>query len=1204
MPLILLSQNKFNVDGLQVEYQSEPMGLDVTHPSFGWQMKSETKERGQKQTAYRITVRDEAGSVIWSSGKVQSGTSHNINYAGESLSPQTRYEWVVEVWNQENEVQQAGSWFETGLRCSSDQDNQWMGAKWIGAGAEDMVLYSHYLSVFKVEYSLMLDQTSGSTRASFIVGANDERLMHKDLNLMQVRNENDQAYIAFELDISALEKSDGQAVLNVYRVGYHTEDKEDIPFRHFVISEDLINRENRYKNHRFLIDCNFGLFDVYLNERTLENKISQDDPTTGRFASRGMNLNPIGRGNNFISFPMLADIGFKLAQNQSAFFSEVQIKHFRYPSNIIFSESLSNKNEYHGIFYPTVVKGSCTIADSAYKLNGGERGILITADPSHDSPPMLRNSFHTREKIKKARIYCTARGIYELYVNGQRISDDYFNPGLTQYNKTHHYQTYDVTEVVNAGSENVVGAWLSEGWWSGNITYSGENWNYFGDRQSFLCKMVITYEDNTEQTIVTDPENWKYYSEGPLRYGSFFQGEVYDARLENKTMGWSESGFSEEGWKPAVIIPLKGSAYQGTFTDFRGNSSTFNYDDFKIIGQVGPSATVVKELSVQKVDQVRPGVFVYDLGQNMVGFPRIKIKNGQKGQKIFLRYAEVKYPDLPDYQENVGMIMLENIRAALAQDVYILKGGDQIIQPRFTFHGFRFLEITGIEEAIPLQDIKGMVVSSVNELTSDYQTSNELVNKLWENITWSLRGNFLSIPTDTPARNERMGWSGDINVFSRAATFLAQVNQFLKRHLMAMRNIQRADGRFPDVAPVGGGFGGTLWGSAGITVAWETFLQYGDSSLLQEHYPSMKAYMEFLNSKIDPLTGVLNEGPLGDWLSPEGNKNDNTLFWAAYHAYDLEIMSKVAKILGKKEEAEIFSEKFRERKDFFNKTYVDPVTFKTVKSGVQTGFMGPPGASEADRENAKGKIIDTQASYAIPLAFDLFNEHTKPHIIQNFANTIERKNDDDQGIRRPEYSLMTGFIGTASLSEALSENGMDSLAYRILQQTSYPSWLYSVINGATTIWERLNSYTIEDGFGGNNSMNSFNHYSFGAVAAWMINYSLGIRRNEDSPAFKRFILNPRPDPDQHMTWAKGSVQTLYGKISSSWEWNDNQLLIKATIPANTSAQLILPRGIGNISESGQPLNVAKGITFISQTVENIQLNLLSGDYEFTIMSND
>ncbi|MEQ8415665.1 MAG: family 78 glycoside hydrolase catalytic domain [Imperialibacter sp.] len=1194
----VLSQASFKVANLKTEYATAPLGIDVEKARFSWQMQSSDDSRGLMQTAYQIVVASEKGNEVWNSGKIESDKALGITYGGASLQPTTKYNWTVTLWGNQKSSASASSWFETGLMNPDPNLSAWGGATWIGGGDDDLVFYSHYLSVFKLSYQLQMDKASGSTRAGFIFGANDSRLMDKDMNIMGVQSGENESYIKFELDISKVDGTPaGLSSFNIYRVGYAPEDEVGVPFKSYQLPLTLVNNTNKYAPHTFYADCNFGVFEIFIDGNDAEHLITKsDDPNPSPFAPRGLNLNPVGLGNNFISFPMVADIGFSADRGQKASFSSVEIKNFRFPSNALFKENLASISSYKGVFsnFLNGTKTGFGIANGAYVVDG----TTVIANPSRNATPMLRTKFSAEDKaIAKARLYVTARGIYEMYINGKRISNDYFNPGLTQYNKTHMYQTYDVTDKMVAGKANAVGAWLGEGWWSGNITYSGESWNYFGDRQSLLAKLVVTYADGSEQAITTKPDAWKLFTEGPIRVGSFFQGEVYDATLEEKMNGWATADYNDANWKPAVEVPLKGTAYVGTFPG-RGGPTTFDYDHLQLVGQMGANPSIVKTLTAKSVEEVRPGVFVYDMGQNMVGFPNISL-NGTAGNKITLRYAEVKYPSLDEYGNNVGMIMLENIRAALTQDTWILKGGDQTIQPRFTFHGYRFLEITGIEKALPLESVKGMVVSSIQELASSYQTSNDLVNKLWENITWSMRGNFLSIPTDTPARNERMGWSGDINVFSGASTYLADNDLFLRRHLLAMRDIQREDGRFTDVAPVGGGFGGTLWGSAGIIVAWETYQQYGDVELLREHYGAMKRYAAFLVSKVDSRTGILNEGPLGDWLSPENNKNDNTLFWTAYQIYDLEILAKTANILGHADEAKAFSAQREERKAFFNTKYIDKVTHKTVKSGFRAPRFGPPGQTPDDDTSDEGQLMDTQASYAIPLALGAFNAENVPHAIQHLAATVERQNTDDGGATRPAYSLMTGFIGTASITEALSENGRSDLAYKLLQQTSYPSWLYSVVNGATTIWERLNSYTVEDGFGGNNSMNSFNHYSFGAVGAWMYNYSLGIQRDPDSPAFKHFVLQPTPDPTGQMTWAKGYYDSMYGRIESSWKVEGNRLTYATTVPPNTSATLYLPASsIKDISEGGKPVAKSKGVAFVRFDNGKAVYELQPGSYEF------
>lgn len=1195
----LKSNTTISIENLRVENAVNPLGIDVAIPRFSWQMKVDNDERGYFQTAYQLIVTNPIGEVVWDSEKTNSTRSLNIEYSGNKLNPVTRYNWTVKVWDQQGEFSNATSWFETGLMNPAPELSAWDGATWIGGTEEDLVLYSPYLSVFKLQYKIKLDRESDTQKAGFLFGANDSRLMDKNKNIFFVESEMNESYVKFELDISNLNTTNGLAQFNIYRVGYHPEDKPNEPFKSLAIPLTLINNDNKYNEQQIFVEAVFGIFNIYIGGNQPENKITKRE-NTGNNA--GLNLNPVGNGNNYISFPMLSDIGFSAEAGQKASFSELEIRNHRSPSNILFSEDLSSEDSYSGIFSEYVIDNASglKIKENAYVVDGGTTGYKYLSDPSKNSMPMLRTTFQTNDKqIKQARLYVTSRGIYEIYINGERIGNDYFNPGLTQYNKTHMYQTYDLSGNIKQG-DNTIGAMLGEGWWSGNITYSGESWNFFGDRQSLLAKLVITYTDGTTKTVTTDPETWTYYNDGPIVYSSFFQGEVYDASKDKLIEGWNTSTYDDSKWKKAVEVNIKGTTCEDeSFGNRMGMAPVSNYDNMSLIGQYGENASVVKELTAIQMEEVRPGVYVYDMGQNMVGIPNIIINNGKAGEKITLRFAEVKYPDLAEYGEKVGMIMLENIRAAMAQDVYTLKVGNQIIEPRFTFHGYRYLEITGIDKALPLQSVKGKVISSVKELASSYETSNPKVNKLWENITWSTRGNFLSIPTDCPQRNERMGWSGDISVFSRTSTYLTDGAQFLRRHMHSMRDAQREDGRFTDVAPLGGGFGGILWGSAGITVAWEAWQQYGDKALITEHYDAMKKYIAFLDTRIDSKTGVMNEGPLGDWLSPEGNKNDNTLIWEAYYIFDLEIMIKIADILGKTDDAALFRKKYDERKSFFNKTYVNGQTHKTLKSGFITGRRPAVGDNTTEIPSVAGKEMDTQVSYAIPLAFRAFSTENEQGAAKHLATSVMRKNEDDGGNTRPEYSLMTGFIGTAWINNALSDYGYNHIAYRLLQQDSYPSWLYSVDQGATTIWERLNSYTVENGFGGNNGMNSFNHYSFGAVGAWLYNYSLGIQRDEKEPGFKHFILQPTPDPDGIMTFAKGHYDSMYGKIESGWRLENDKIIFSATVPPNTTATIYLPAISENeITENGKPATKAKGIKFIKYENRKAVFEIKSGNYEF------
>lgn len=1153
---------------LKVEYEETPLGVDVESPRFSWQMTS--SKRGQSQSAYQIIVYNTTDQKeVWNSGKIVSDISLNIEYNGKTLQPSTKYKWKLNVWNQNEELLSNESWFETGLMNTSI--SAWSGAKWIGGDDNDLVLYADYLPVFNINYTIELDEKNGTTKAGFIFGANDPRLMNSNLNIYNLQNDKNESYVEVELDITEVNEG-GNASLNVYRVGYAPGDNRNTPLQSLTIPVTVINKGNQYNKHTILLKTMYSNTDFYIVDENDSHEI-------GRIA-----INPIGNGWDYICFPLLCEIGFSAKPGQSASFSNVEVRNYRVPNNILFTEDL-NKTGVESVFSD---KTNLTINNNSYQINGYKSGTLITADISKKSMPMLRSTFLSKNaEIANARLYITSRGIYEVYINGERIGNDYFNPGLTQYNRNHFYQTYDVTKYINIGN-NAIGVSMGEGWWSGAITYMGYLWNLFGDRQSLLAKLVISYADGTEETIVSNPETWLYFDNGPIVYSSFFQGEVYDARKESMLIGWSEPSYDTYAWKRAVEVRSENAIIKDEIIKSNRMPAVNDFSEMELISQYGQTIKKVKELKAISLEEVRPGVYVYDMGQNMVGVPRITLNGEKPGIEIKLRFAEVKYPDLPEFENNVGMIMLENIRGALAQDIYITKGGYEIISPRFTFHGYRFIEITGIEKPLPLESVKGDVLSSIHELTSKYETSNKKVNKLWENITWSMLGNFLSIPTDCPQRNERMGWSGDISVFSKTATYMGDAPQFLRRHMLAMRDTQREDGRFADVAPIGGGFGSILWGSAGITVPWESYLQYNDVKLLQEHYDAMKSYIVYLLKYIEPDTGIMTEGNLGDWLGPEQHNNDNSLLWEAYFIYDLDLMNRIANVLNKKEDGLWYKQLHEERKEFFNKTYFNHETGQTIHSGYR-------------QPERKGELIGTQTSYILPLVFNICNAEIEDLVIEQLLNCIKNPYIQNSETTYPSYSLMTGFVGTAWINRVLSDLGHTDASYRILQQITYPSWLYSIEQGATTIWERLNSYTHENGFGGNNSMNSFNHYSFGSIGSWMYNYSLGIERDEEFPGFKHFILKPEPDPTEQMTFAKGYYDSMYGRIKSSWEINDDNCEYHFHVPANTTATLYLKATDENkIYEDGSPIDSSADITIIGKRKERIVIQLKSGEYQFSV----
>ena len=911
------------VENLTTEYTKTPIGIDVATPRFGWQMTAKPGERGIMQTAYQVVVKDPGNKIIWDSGKKMSGISVGVTYEGPELEPTTRYIWTVTVWDQKSRTSSASSWFETGLGKNGKELASWSGATWIGGSNDDLVLYSPYLIIFNVKYGITIEP--GSTRASFVYGANDTRLMDKNKNIYQVENKRNESYIKVELDISGIDGTEtGTGRINVYRVGYLNTDSPAKPFKTFDIKTQYLNNDNKHREHQVQFVSVFGQISLQLDgtgdfiivpAQSANQGPEQGPPQVmGRRAGASINLNPAGSGGNYIPYGMLCEIGFSADAGQKATFSNLEVSNIRFPNNILFKEKLSLP--YQGIFarYINEPSSGLKLSGGKYEIDGGNNGVFTVADPSKNSMPILRTEFRTGKAVKDARLYITSRGIYEVFINGKRVGEDYYNPGLTQYNVTHLYQTYDVTNLI-ANGENAIGAMLGEGWWSGLLSF-GNIWNHFGDRQSLLAKLVITYDDGTNMIVTTNPGNWRYYNKGPVVYSSLDMGEAYDATREAAIEGWTTPVFDDSDWKNTVDVSIEGTAFTGNSTERDGTVTSFGYEKFSLGGQIGNNAGIFKVIPAKSVKEVREGVFVYNMGQNIVGVPRITIDNGSAGGKVTLRFSEMLYPDLKESGNNVGMIMTENYRAALSQDVYIMKNGSQVYQPKFTSHGFQYIEITGIDNPLPLEAVQSVAISSVRELTADYSTSNPKVNQLWSNLVWSNIDNFLSIPTDCPQRNERMGWSGDINVFSRTATYVSNSSQFFRRHMFAMRDVQSAKGRFTDVAPVGGGFGGVLWGSAGIVVPWESYQQYGDLGLLTENYPAMVRYMDYLETTIDPKTGLSSDGTLGDWLGPQNNQLGSAFLVTAYHAYDLEIMSKVAEILGMKEDAVKFRDMYENGKSF------------------------------------------------------------------------------------------------------------------------------------------------------------------------------------------------------------------------------------------------------------------------------------------------
>ena len=1076
----------FWVTEVQIEYQKNPLGLDEKKPRISWKLNA--NNRNFIQSAYQIEAGTKKGSAdAWDSGIVTSADSTGVYYEGEKLLPCTRYFLKVTVWDEKEKMAvNEDAWFETGLLDSSIQ--AWEGAGWIGA--PEKYLSADTIGVFVLRSSFQIEE--GGTSAGIVFGAKDARLLDSRKNQYEIAGEN---YIRYEINVE-----EEPANLKIYRVGYHPEDSNDKPLATVPLIGDgksVLDRENRFRKHELKIEVTGNCAYAYVDGIRVD-EVQKEDPWGISTGPR--QLNPLG-DNDITTFPRLNQVGYYAGPKTCVHFDGISIENLRTPAR-----KIVGLDEEKGIL-----------------LEGGTEGKQITKDPSVHSLPMFRREFEVAHggQIASARLYITARGIYDCSINGMPVTDTYFNPGHTQYDRHIVYQTYDVTEKLQEG-RNGIGVTLASGWWCDSQTFALSNYNYYGDQEAFLAKLVVSYQNGETDTYVSNTSDWDYYGEGPYLYSGLFQGEHQDGRILSEYLDFSRADATRVKMeKPVEVIPTAIPAHRTFPGGFGREWPAVDHENTQIVGGIHAPVVEVKRLHAISMTQPRQGLFIYDLGQEMAGIPVIRL-HGEEGTLVTIRYGEMLYPELPEYGNLHGLMLTENYRDAESIDKYILRGDaeGEIFTPKFTFHGYRYIEISGVDKAPDLSEVESIQLSSVSKMSGKLETSNKLLNRFIENVRWSQLCNFISIPTDCPQRNERMGWAGDTHVFCRTATFQSDVRLFYYRYLQALSDLQEKSGQLPAIAPVGGGFGGITYESAMILIVWELYQQYGDREVIRRFYPAMRKWCDFI--KDQGMPGTEYKDALGDWLAPV--ETDLSLLCNAFYGHDMELMRKMAQVLGDEKEAAYFAKLETEAKEFWNAHFVDAVTGMT--------------------KDAEGNVCDTQCSYALPLAYNMFAEPNRTQAFEHLARKTKEAGE----------VIHTGFFGTGVLNPMLSAGGHTDLAYHLIQQTAYPSWLYPVTQGATTIWERWNSYTVENGFGGNNSMNSFNHYSLGSVLSWIYETVLGIMRDEEKPGYQHFYLKPAM---QELECATGGFETGYGRINSSWKREENRYIYECDIPCNTSATLEL-----------------------------------------------
>ena len=772
-------------------------------------------------------------------------------------------------------------------------------------------------------------------------------------------------------------------------------------------------------------------------------------------------------------------------------------------------------------------------------------GSTLVGGPDTAVPcPFLRRSFTLNKTPRAARLYITAIGLYEAQINGQIIGDGVLTPGWTDFHTRVHYQTYDVTKLLNPG-DNAIGAILGDGWACGRVAWR-QRQNYY-ERPRLLAQLHVTFDDGSTEVIVSD-QAWKT-SSGPILASDLLMGETHDARLEMP--GWSAPGFEDANWAPAT-----------------------RFDDPGIEIHPSPAAPVRRVMTRKPVvppsrnKEQNPTRLIYNIGQNLAGRVRLTLR-GERGATVKIRHGEMLQAD--------GSLYADNLRSAAATDIYTLKGeGEETFEPRFTFHGFQYVELSSSKPLDPHAiDLTAIVLQSDTPDAGTFECSDPLINQLQNNIQWGQRGNFLEVPTDCPQRDERLGWTGDAQVFIRTACFNMDVAGFFTKWTQDLRDAQLDSGTYPCVAPengFAGDDGGPAWSEAGIICPWTIYLCYRDTRILDRHYGSMTRFMDFLeNSSQDLIRAVPRPGVragFGDWLAIDapnagGAPTPRQLIGTAYFAYCADLMTRIAELLGHSEDAEKYRKLRQAIKAAFNDEFVSP-----------RGLVGG----------------DTQTSYLLALGFDLIDEDKKPGVVSHLISSFKKKG----------WHLSTGFVGTPLIAPVLSAVGRTDLAYRVLKQETYPGWLYTVKLGATTMWERWNSWTPETGFG-DVGMNSFNHYAYGSIGQWLYATVAGIDIDPEDPAYHHILICPQPGGD--LTWAKASLESPAGPIHTHWRITGDTFHLAVHIPPNTRASVHLPTtDPGNVSQAGKAVAEASDIAFSAADGGDVILQLGAGEYRFEVQN--
>lgn len=758
----------------------------------------------------------------------------------------------------------------------------------------------------------------------------------------------------------------------------------------------------------------------------------------------------------------------------------------------------------------------------------------------------LRRSFEIAKPVASARVYATALGAYKLSINGRSVGDDVLAPGWTDFRERVIYQAYDVTADLKLG-KNTIAALLAPGWYSTPLEWFQQGNNYGQTPPALRAQLRIEYKDGSVDSVVTD-EQWKA-AVSPTLSAEIYNGETYDAR--KLTANWDTAAFDDKLWKATEVV---------------------HPHEPEIVWQYFQPIRVEKILDAKEVKSPAAGVYVFDFGQNLSGLARIRAE-GPPGTDVKLRFAEVLNPD--------GTLYVDNLRTAKATDHFILAGkGREDFQPAFTYHGFRYVEVSGLPHKPRLNDVQAVVFHTDAPFTAKLKTSNAMLNQLWSNILWGQRSNFIGVPTDCPQRDERLGWTGDAQVFWRTATYNMDLTTFSRKFASDLRGTQVGTDMYGIFAP------GTLrenpgyatgWSDAGVIIPWTSWIQTGDKHVIEENWAGMEKYLAAIQEANPDYLRKKNYGiPFADWLAPEG-VTPVDLIATAYWAYDATLMRQMAHAAGKTAEEQKYGELFEKIKTAFDQAYVRP-------DGFVGGVPPPPVFASGVETKLSDKPVETQTGYVLALHMNLLPDSLRSLAAKRLVDRLEANH----------WRLGTGFLGTPYLLGALSDTGHSDIAYRLLLSTDYPSWGYLVEHGATTMWERWNG----DQMRADPSMNSYNHYAYGAVADWIYRYAAGIDTDPAAPGFH--VIRLHPNFDKQLESLDFSYESSYGTIHSGWTVSGNHVMWDLTIPANSTGRLPLSAEQAQMFKlKGQPLSETNLHT-LPISGPGVEYELPAGTYHFEV----